>query len=323
MSRDQPGDASTMRDATDRQPARNYLGAVLWMMGSLVAFTLVAIGSRFAAKSLGVIEIMFWRNITALTVLVVAVPLFTRSLKAFATDQIGRHIVRNVIHFWAQYAWLTALTLIPLAQLFALEFTAPLWVALLAPLILHEKLTPIRLLAAALGFAGAMIVIKPGSTALSEGTIAALLSALGFAISLILVKQLVRRDSATTILFYMVFLQTIPSMLLSWNKLHIPDHATLGWIAVLALSSLAAHFSLVRAFALADAIVVAPLDFLRLPLIAVVAAMAFAEPLDPLVLVGGTVIVIANLVNMWGERRPAKVGPAKVGMPRGNSKKES
>lgn len=285
--------------------SRSYLGAVAWMMGSLVCFSLVAIGSRYAAKALSVVEIMFWRNIVALAVLTAVVLATRRNLDLFKTGQIGRHLVRNVIHFCAQYAWLLALTLIPLAQLFALEFTAPLWVALLAPLILKEKLTPVRLVAATLGFVGALVVVKPASATLSQGTVAALLAALGFALSLILVKQLVRRDSATAILFYMVFLQSFPSLALSWNKLHIPEPHIFGWVVVLALSSLAAHFSLARAFALADAIVVAPLDFLRLPLIAVVGALMFAEPFDLMVLIGGGIIVAANLVNMWGERRAA------------------
>lgn len=287
-------------------PRTGYLGAVLWMMGSLVFFSLVAIGSREATRELTVMELMFWRNLTALAFLSAIVMATTGSLATFRTPQLGAHMVRNVIHFAGQWAWLTGLTLIPLAQLFALEFTAPLWVAVLAPFILKEKLTRVRLLAAALGFAGALVVVKPGTASLTPGAIAALSAAVGFAVSLILVKRLIRVDSATTVLFYMVFLQAFPSFVLSWSNLHWPQTATLMWVIVLALSSLAAHFSLARAFALADAIVVAPLDFLRLPLIAVVAAMFYAEPLDPMVLVGGGVIVAANLFNMWGERRSAR-----------------
>jgi len=116
-------------------------------------------------------------SLLALAVLAGIVLLTTRSLALFKTDQIGRHLLRNVIHFLAQYAWLMGLTLIPLAQLFALEFTAPLWVALLAPLILKEKLTPVRLVAATFGFLGALVVIKPASTALSEGSAYALAAA--------------------------------------------------------------------------------------------------------------------------------------------------
>jgi len=291
-----------MSESAARSAAQNYIGAAIWMFGALISFTLVAISAREASKALTVVELMLWRNVGALIVLLIVVPLVTRSLAPFRTAQLGRHIVRNIIHFFAQFSWLTALTLIPLAQLFALEFTAPLWVAVLAPFLLGEKLTGVRLLAAVLGFVGAMVVIRPGAEPLSPGAIYALLGALGFAISLIMIKQLVRQDSATTILFYMVFLQTFPCLALTWDRLHIPEPHIIAWGCVLALSSLTAHFSLARAFALADAIVVAPLDFLRLPLIAVVAALAYAEPLDPLVLLGGGVIVIANLVNMWGER---------------------
>lgn len=285
--------------------SRNLIGAVLWMMGSLVSFTLVAIAAREASKSLSVIELMFARNAGALAILLVVTLLITRDLASYRTQQLGLHAFRNVVHFCAQFAWLTALTLIPLAPLFALEFTAPLWVALLAPLLIGERLTAIRLLAAVLGFIGALIVIKPGAAPLTSGAVWALASAFGFAISLIMVKRLVRRDSATTVLLYMMGLQTAPALILAWSKLHWPASHVIVWCAVLAVSSLTAHFSMARAFRLADAIVVAPLDFLRLPLIAVVAALIYAEPLDPLVLVGGGVIIVANLVNMWGERRSA------------------
>ncbi len=307
--------------AASRAATQRYLGAVAWMMGSLVSFTLVAIAAREASATLGVPELMFWRNFNALIILLVAVPLATGSFAPFKTVQLSRHVLRNVIHFFAQYAWLTALTLIPLAQLFALEFTAPLWVALMAPLILRERLTGMRLMAAAIGFFGALIVVKPGAEPYSAGMVAALVSAVGFALSLVLVKQLIARDKAATILSYMVFLQTFPSLLLAWPKLHLPEPAILAWVGVLALSSLTAHFSLARAFALADAIVVAPLDFLRLPLIAVVAAIFYAEPLDLLVLVGGGVIVAANLLNMWGERiasRDAGRKPLHIGHDGGN-----
>lgn len=295
-----------MPDTATNLAAGRYFGAAVWMMGSLVSFTLVAIAAREASSVLGVPELMFWRNAIALGVMVVVVPLATHSFEPFKTTQLARHVRRNAVHFCAQYAWLMALTLIPLAQLFALEFTAPLWVALMAPLILRERLTGVRLLAAALGFSSALIVVKPGAAPFSNGMIAALFSAAGFALSLVLVKQLTSRDRATTILFYMVLLQTFPSLLLAWPKLHLPNTTILAWVFVLALASLVAHFSLARAFALADAIVVAPLDFLRLPLIAVVAAIFYAEPLDVLVLVGGSGIVAANLVNMFGERNAAR-----------------
>ncbi len=289
-------------------PERSLKGAIAWMMGALVSFSLVAISGREATRSLSVAEAMFWRNLVALVVLVAVVRLATGSLASFATRQPGRHLTRNVIHFGAQYAWLTAITLIPLAELFALEFTAPLWVALLAPLMLAERLTAARILAALIGFTGALIVARPATASLNLGTLSALASAFGFAISVIMVKQLLRTDAPVATLFYMSLIQIVPSFLMSWPAPHVPTGAALPWVATLALAGLTAHYSLARAFALADAIVVAPLDFLRLPLIAVVGALAYAEPFDPVVLAGGAVIILANAVNLWGERSRRPTG---------------
>ena len=272
------------------------------MLGSLVSFSVVAVAGRETTKVLSVAEAMFWRNLVALAVLLAILLAFTRSFTALSTRQPARQIVRNGIHFAAQYAWLSAIALIPLAELFALEFTAPLWVALIAPLVLGERLTPVRILAALIGFGGAMIVAKPASATLGLGTLLALASALGFALSLVLVKQLLRTDKPVSVLFFMSLLQLVPSYALSWPAPQLPTGSTLNWMLLLAVAGLTAHYSLARAFSLADAIVVAPLDFLRLPLIAVVGAMLYAEPFDPVVLAGGAVIILANAVNMGGER---------------------
>jgi drug/metabolite transporter (DMT)-like permease len=131
----------------------------------------------------------------------------------------------------------------------------------------------------------------------------ALLAAIGFALSMITTKQLTRTESAMTILFYMSAIQTGLAAVIAARSMVVPDAMTLFWVALVGVCGLTAHFSLVRAFALADAIIVAPMDFLRLPLIALVGAWGYAEPLDPIVLLGGSVVVLANFINLWGERR--------------------
>jgi len=283
--------------------AANVLKAALWMSGSLASFTLIAIAGREAARVVSTSTIMFYRCWFALALILAATLISGRGLAQFRTPQIGTHCLRSVIHFGAQYSWLYALPLIPLAQLFAIEFTAPLWTALLAPLVLRERLTAWRITAILLGFSGMLVVVRPWSAEISTGATFALAAAIGFAIHYVITKQLMRHDSAFTVIFYMTLLQTALATALCITDVQIPDSATLGWLFAIALFGLTAHFSIARAFSLADAIIVTPMDFLRLPLIAMVGAMLYAEPLNPWVLVGGGVIVLANFLNIWSERR--------------------
>jgi drug/metabolite transporter (DMT)-like permease len=273
------------------------------MAGALTSFMLVAIAAREAGRRIDTLQIMFYRSFISLVIIATLAWLTGRGLAQWRSERLALHTLRSGIHFLAQFGWLYALTLIPLAQLFALEFTAPLWVALLAPLLLGERITAARLSAACLGFAGAMIVIRPGAASWSMGTMPALLAAMGFALAMITTKQLTRTESAMTILCYMSAIQTMLAAMIAYGSIAIPDAMTCFWVSLVGVCGLTAHFSLVRAITMADAILVAPMDFLRLPLIALVGVWVYAEPLDPIVLLGGGVVVLANLVNLWGERR--------------------
>lgn len=277
--------------------------AFAWMAGALASFSIIAVAGREAGRSIDTMQIMFFRSVIALTLVLAAASLAGYRPWHVRTTRLSLHTLRSVIHFGAQYCWLHALTLIPLAQLFALEFTSPLWVALLAPSILGERLTFVRLSAALIGFAGLSIVVQPGAQALNFGTVLGLLAAVGFAFSMIFTKQLIRTDSILTILVYMSAIQAVMGFLPVLPRLAIPDAKTAMWVFLIGACGLTAHYALTRAIAEADAIIVAPMDFLRLPLIALVGVLIYAEPLDPLILLGGAVVIAANFLNLWGERR--------------------
>ena len=267
------------------------LRALAWMGVAVASFSSAAIAAREAARGATTLEMMFYRCLISL-VIVLAIVLMGPGLKAMRTTRLPLHSLRGLLHFIGQYSWLGALTMIPLAQLFALEFTAPIWVALLAPLLLGERMTTTRLAAAVVGF--------------NAGVGLGLLAAIGFALTMLTTKVLSRGESPLRILFYMFLIQTVLSLLLLIGGIRLLDPATIGWISALAITGLAAQYALVRAFALADAIMVAPMDFLRLPLIAVVGTIVYAEPFDPIVLFGGLVVIAGNLLNLWGERRAAR-----------------
>lgn len=287
-------------------PPAHVLSAVKWMTVALFAFTLVAVTGRGATQGLGTLDVMFYRSWLGLSILAIAWYGAGNRVIDLRTSQLPLIGLRSGVHFIAQYSWLYALTLIPLTELFAIEFTAPLWTALLAPLVLRERLTGTRLLAALIGFAGILVVVRPGALSVGPGTLAAFIAAICFAFHYLMTKQLTRRDSAFLLLFYMMAIQAALSTVLVIPTLAVPDPVTALWVVGLTVAGLFAHYSLTQAFRLADAIVVAPMDFLRLPLIAVIGAVFYAEPVDPMVLTGGAIVVVANFINIWGERRGRK-----------------
>ena len=298
---------STPADATP--PLRRghaAMLAALWMAGTLAMISLLAVAGREAMRALPTMDMIFYRSWMSLPVVILIVVMSGRSLGSLATQKPGLHAWRNAAHFAGQFTWFWAITQTPLAEVFALEFTTPLWVALLAPLILRERMTLPRLAAATLGFIGAMIVIRPTGVAIGWGTASALTCAFAYAFSYIAMKQLTRTEAPLTILFWLCVCQGIYATVLTFGRITWPDPATWVWLGVVSLSGLAAHYCIARAFALADATIVTPMDYLRVPLIALVGWLVYLEPLDPLVLVGGAVIAMANILNLVGERR-AKV----------------
>ncbi len=291
-------------DADVRSP-RSVLRAALWSVGTLAAICLLAVAGREATRALPTVQVLFHRGWISL-VAIVFVAALTRSLpRVLITHRLPLHIWRNAVHFTAQFLWFYALTLIPLADVFALEFTMPLWLALMAPLVLGERLDAWRVAAVILGFVGALVVIRPAGAGLGIGSIAALTSAAGYAFSVMAVKQLTRTDSAITILFWMSLLQCLYAIVLTLatGELSWPAPVVLAWLVAVAASGLMAHYCMARAFALADTLIVAPMDFLRLPLIALLGVSLYAEPLDWMVLAGGAIIISANVLNLLAERR--------------------
>jgi drug/metabolite transporter (DMT)-like permease len=296
-----------MTDTTmPARPASNLPLAVLWMVGALVAFSVIAIAGREAQKSIDTYQLMFGRAVVGLIILLVIFIATRSGINDLKTQRPGLHIGRNLLHYVAQFSWLYALPLIPLATLFAVEFTGPLWVALMAPLILGERLTGTRMFSALLGFAGIIAIVGPSITSISPGLMFGLVSAVGFAASMICVKSLTRTEDAFRIIFLMHVIQIVIGLIPMATRWIWPDTTTVMWVVVVGVAGLVAHYSLTRAFAVADAIIVAPLDFLRLPLIAAVGATWYGEQLETGVLIGACIILAANIINLQGERRRPK-----------------
>jgi drug/metabolite transporter (DMT)-like permease len=270
------------------------------MSGTLVSFMGMAIGGRELSGQLTTFQILFFRSLIG--VLIISFLLWRSSWQQIFTKHVKIHALRNIAHFGGQFGWFYGIALIPLAEVFALEFTVPLWTAVLATVLLGERVTRARVAAIVFGLAGVALILRPGLAVVNPASLAVLGGALGYALSHTLTRKLAQIDTPLTILFYMTLIQLPLGLATSIPDWATPSTAAWPWIVVVGVTALSGHYCMARALAIADAVVVVPLDFLRLPLIAGVGALIYHEPLDWLVLVGGGVMFTGNLINIRAEK---------------------
>ena len=278
--------------------------ATVWMIGAMFSFSLMAVSGRELATNLNTFEIMLFRSIIGFLI-VLAIGYFAKTLAEIKRDRLGLHLFRNLAHFSGQNLWFLAVASIPFSQLFALEFSTPVWVALLAPLFLGEVLTRQRVLAVILGFAGVLIVARPDINQFDFAIVAAVACAICFAGSMMATKSLTSDQSITCILFWLTLMQLAMGLVATvfTGTITFPEGMNIFWIVIVGIGGLTAHFCITNALALAPAIVVIPLDFMRLPLISVIGFLAYGEAFELPILVGAGVIFIAILLNLKAEKQ--------------------
>lgn len=270
----------------------------------MISFTVMAVGGRSLSGHLDTFEIMMYRSVVGM-VLVVGCAYWAGTLGQVRTGRFGLHAVRNIFHFAGQNLWFYAVALIPLSQMFAFEFTTPLWVAAFAPFVLGEKWTPTRLLTVGTGFVGILIVARPDTSTISPALIAAALCAIGFAGAVLTTKLLSATESVTCILFWLVVLQALFGLVCAGIDGNIEplNSDTLLWAILVGICGLLAHFCFTKALVLAPATVVAPLEFFRLPLVSVVGYALYGEPILLSVMIGAAIVLVANVLNIRAEAR--------------------
>jgi len=194
-----------------------------------------------------------------------------------------------------------AIAALTLATVFAIEFTMPVWTAVLAAIFLHERLTAPRLVQLVLGLAGVMIILRPGLGAFHPAALVMVLGSVFYASNMIFTKRLSATDSPLAVTFWMSVVQLPVTAVAAAPQWVMPSIADLPWILAIGCGSFAAHYSMTRAMKVADATVVVPIDFIRLPLIAVVGWTFYGEQLDIFVLLGALIIVGGVLWNLRSE----------------------
>jgi drug/metabolite transporter (DMT)-like permease len=297
--------------------AQQKLGlVVLWMTGALLSFSASAVAIRALARHLTTFEILSIRSGFGLIVLLALVAARADLRKELALKKMGLHLARNSIHFCGTYTWTLAVTLLPFATVFALEFTMPMWVALLAIPLLGERMTGSRAGSVVLGFLGVMVIVRPGLASFQPAALLVLGAAFAFAISLIQTKMLTGYASTFAIIFWMNFMQ-LPMGLAGSDPLFLARLDTSSILPALTLGAvgLTSHYCLTNAFRAGDATVVVPMDFLRIPLIATVGWLFYDEGLDLFVFLGAALIITGVLWNLLAESRrrpPTGLGPEKA-----------
>lgn len=287
-------------------PQRSILAVVLWMSGALLAFSATAIAVRALAPAFSIFEMLAVRNGAGVLILLALALLKPELRPGLKPRRFGLHLARNVLHFAGTDGWAFGLTLLPLATVFALEFTTPAWVALLAIPLLKETMTRGRMVAVILGFIGILVILRPGLESLQPASFLMLGVAFSFALVAIMTKRLTMTESTFSILFFMNLLQ-LPMNLAGVSRAFWFQIETAHIVPLIGISlgGLLAHYCLTNAYRQGDATMVVPLDFMRIPLIAFVGWQFYGEPLDPYVFLGSFCIIVGLLYSLHREARSA------------------
>ncbi len=270
--------------------------ALAWLAGSLTSFSLLAIGARELSGEISIFQSLFSRSVIG--VLYISLILFFSKQKfSIATDKLKIHLFRNIFHFAGQYGWFLGIGLLPLAEVFALEFTAPIWTLIIAGIFLGEQITSRKLIAVIFGLLGVLVITKPGIEVIDAAFIV-LGAAVCFAVTLVCTKSLSSSESPVLILFYMSLIQLPIGFVLALSTWIWPTLQQWIWLVIIGFTALSAHYCLSKAMQYAEVSMVVTVDFLRLPLIALVGVSLYAEEFEISLLLGGLLMVVGNLISI-------------------------
>jgi len=281
-------------------PAR----AALWMVGTTLSFTFMALGGRELSDTMTAFEVSFFRAFGGFVI--VTLLLWRTGFATLRTQRIGLHLARNVFHFGGQTLWFWSLGLLPLATVFALEFTIPFWTAAMAALFLGERMNRGRVTAIALGFVGILVILQPGADVFQQAALIVLVAAIGFSVSNVCSKPLSATESTLAIIFYMNLMQMPLGLFAASFNWVWPEWADLPWLVMVGVAGMGAHFCMTRAFRLADATFVMPIDYLRLPLAVGIGYFAYGETVGWALLFGAAIILAGNIYALRYEARLKK-----------------
>ncbi|MBL4841647.1 MULTISPECIES: DMT family transporter [Thalassospira] len=274
-------------------PDDDALRGALLMTGAAILFAAMAVLIRYITREVHPFEAAFFRNLFGL---IPMIPWMLRDrLVGLRTLKLKLHFIRAVIGLAGMLCLFSALAIAPAAQVIAINFTVPILTTILAALILHETVRARRWTAVALGFIGAMIIVRPIGQTLETGAILALLATLFTAFAVTTVKMLSRSESANAIVTWMGMIMTPLSLIPALFFWQNPTWEQLGVLLAIAVLATAGQQLFVRANRTADQSYVMAFDFLRLPFVAALAFIMFGETVDFWTWAGASLIIGSTL----------------------------
>ncbi len=283
-----------------RPTQRDTLLGCFWMAVAACCFTTMGIAAReMHITGFSTPNIMVWRSSIGL-LMATAIILLSGRLSQFQTRQKKGHLVRNCVHFVGQFAWFYALGLLPLVLVTSLNATVPLWGAILAIVYLKEKVTTQRLVVIGLAFMGVLIILRPGGMELHHASLVSLIGAMGYAGSMILAKKLTQKDSAMTVVFWMMLIQLPMSIAFSvgMQTWYWPGWSDLLPIVVVGATGVLAHFAMATGLHKADATIAMPVTYIQFPLVAALGFILYTEIPSIYTGIGTALIIAANWYNI-------------------------
>ncbi len=272
------------------------LKAAFWMAGWIATMLMLLVAGRKTTSELNLFQILEIRTSIGLLILY---PLIRANggFGMLKTRRPWQHLSRGTAQYAAQYLWFLALTLIPLAQVVSIEFTMPIWTAVLAVMFLGERINRQTILAIGLGVIGVITIVRPQFDESNLGQAVMLVAAVVISISVVLTKSLTRTDHVVTMSFWMLLSQSIIGLAPSIYVWTWPSAAVWPWLLVVAFCGMFSQYCLSQAMRHADATAIVSMDFLRVPLSALLGWAMFAERLDAYTFLGAAMILTGNLLN--------------------------
>jgi drug/metabolite transporter (DMT)-like permease len=259
---------------------------------------------RFASAELHTFQIVGMRNVFGL--LIMAPWVLRCGLAMLRTKKLGLYALRGGLDCVSMFCWFSAIALLPLGEMVSLTFAGPLFATVGAALILGERVRSARWIAVTLGFLGVLIIVRPGTEAMSPYVALPLLSAAFGAGATLTVKRLSRTEPADRIVCLMVLFMapiSLPPALFVWET---PSLTALGFVLLTALMGNIGHLCTARAFRLADASALLPVSYIKLPIMAFIGYWLFREIPDGYTWLGAAVIIGSTLYVVHSEASAAK-----------------
>ena len=271
-----------------RSAHQNLIRAVLLMTASATLFGVMAITIRYASRQLHPFEIAFFRNVFGF---LFALPLLLRhGTGILRTDKMPLYLTRCVIGIVSMLCGFWALVNLPLAQAVALSYATPIFITIGAVLVLGEVVRARRWTAVAIGLLGVLVIVRPFDHSFTAGSLVALAAAALSAMVAISIKFLSRTEPPDAIVLWTTIIWVPLSLLPALAVWEWPNAASWGWVAAAGFFGTVSHMGWTRANRLADASVIAPISFVQLPVVAVLAWLLFGETVDRWTVVGAAVI---------------------------------